>query len=312
MPFLLHTTSLLYSRPTKLCFAQPLRLGFHRTHGRIIGTNCGALQRASGSARMSSQGGSSGPYWLMKTEPGEWGWHHQSENGGISNWDGVRNALAQIHLRSMRQGDHAFFYHSGKGPAVVGVVEILKAAYPDATDEAGKSVMVDVRALAAFPKPVPLSVIKSESVMRDWILLRQSRLSVMPVPCNVWQRVCELGELEPPLCRNKADTVTLPEDNAREPERIVNPKKRRRKGAEEKAGAETVMSTMEMASVNEPEEQSTQSEAASLEELKTYQRSSSRKRNATVVEPSSNVKTHNSRGMEEHPRADTSSLISKP
>lgn len=138
-------------------------------------------------------------YWLLKTEPGEWGWEHQADNAGISNWDGVRNAQAQKNLRSMQQGDYAFFYHSGgKAPAVVGVVEVVKTAYPDVSDESGKSCMVDVRALASLPSPVPLSALKAEESMRDWSLLRQSRLSVMPVSPAVWIRVCELGELTPP------------------------------------------------------------------------------------------------------------------
>lgn len=147
-------------------------------------------------------------YWLLKTEPGEWGWEHQADNKGISNWDGVRNAQAQKNLRSMQQGDYAFFYHSGgKAPAVVGVVEVVKTAYPDVSDESGKSCMVDVRALASLPNPVPLSALKAEESMRDWSLLRQSRLSVMPVSPAVWIRVCELGDLNPPPTLPCAENV---------------------------------------------------------------------------------------------------------
>lgn len=136
-------------------------------------------------------------YWLLKTEPLEWGWEHQADNKGISHWDGVRNAQAQKHMRTMQKGDLAFFYHTGKRPAVVGVVEVIKTAYPDASDESGKSCMVDVRALMPLPKPVPLTILKTDDGMSDWILLRQPRLSVMPVTAPVWSRVCELGDLSP-------------------------------------------------------------------------------------------------------------------
>lgn len=204
---------------------------------------------------------STGCYWLLKTEPGEWGWQHQENNAGVSHWDGVRNALAQIHLRRMRQGDHAFFYHSGgKFPSVVGVVEVVKAAYPDTSDLTGKSSMVDVRALAPLPKPVPLSVIKADETMRDWILLRQSRLSVLPVEATVWRRVCELGELSPPpICCNENDSA-------------IKPLQHERKGEEEKE------------SVGEEKE--------SVEVLKTYSRSS-RKRVVSIEAPI--VKTYKSR-----------------
>lgn len=238
-----------------------------------------ALQTGSGSASMG--------YWLMKTEPGEWGWEHQEQNGGVSQWDGVRNALAQIHLRSMRQGDHAFFYHSGKGPAVVGVVEVVKAAYPDVSDDTGKSSMVDVRALAAFPKPVPLSVIKSDEAMHDWILLRQSRLSVMPVTPDVWRRVCTLGELSPPLCQSIEDddaiAVIKPEKEAR-PKRSAKEKAEAQgKSAKQKT---SVDGSIEIAN---HEEQSSESGAAPVAELKTY------RRKRTVSVETTFVKTYQSR-----------------
>lgn len=138
-------------------------------------------------------------YWLLKTEPGEWGWTHQAANGGVSHWDGVRNAQAQKHLRSMRQGDLCFFYHSGKHPAVVGLVKVVRSFYPDPSDAAGKCGMVDVRELLALPSPVTLAVLKTEPCMANWILLRQPRLSVVPVSDPVWNRICELGELSLPL-----------------------------------------------------------------------------------------------------------------
>jgi len=138
-------------------------------------------------------------YWLLKTEPAEWGWEHQVANGGVSHWDGVRNAQAQKHLRSMRQGDLCFFYHSGKHPAVVGLVKVVRSFYPDPSDGAGKCGMVDVRELLALPSPVTLAVLKTEPCMANWILLRQPRLSVVPVSDPIWNRICELGELSLPL-----------------------------------------------------------------------------------------------------------------
>ncbi|XP_024385998.1 uncharacterized protein [Physcomitrium patens] len=216
--------------------SQPFRTNFRfefffRTHPKPISITPAALRRESDVAREFQE---SMGYWLLKTEPGEWGWADQEKNGGISNWDGVRNALAQKHLRSMQLGDHAFFYHSGKGPSVVGVVEVVKVAYPDNTDESGKSCMVDVRALAALPKPVPLSAIKNVEELRDWILLRQSRLSVMPVSPDEWQRVCELGNLSPPPCLVSGVNGSVSNTQPAEPKK-ANPK--RRSGVEEKGDA---------------------------------------------------------------------------
>lgn len=260
-------------------------------------------------------------YWLMKTEPGEWGWEHQERSGGLSQWDGVRNAQAQGHLRSMRLGDHAFFYHSGKGPAVVGVVEVVRAAYPDSTDERGKHSMVDVRALAALPKPVPLSVMRGDEAMRDWVLLRQSRLSVMPVSPAVWARVCELGEFSPPLCLNAdEDDGAVSEINDTETKRTQSkrtsktktqeirvgdsseieeePKTRaRRQPAKRKNGVATAVQE----DVKQ-EELSTESEVVCVAELKTYQRV--RRRKVDIVEDviaSKVSKRQTSRGVKKLP-----------
>jgi len=102
-------------------------------------------------------------YWLIKSEPGTWSWDDQTKaKGGRTAWDGVRNAQACIHLRAMAVGDRAFFYHSGKDKAIVGVVEIVKAAYPDPSDDTGRAVMVDVKAIEPVPDPVTLKMIKSD------------------------------------------------------------------------------------------------------------------------------------------------------
>ena len=256
-------------------------------------------------------------YWLMKTEPGEWGWEHQEQNGGVSQWDGVRNAQAQGHLRSMRLGDHAFFYHSGKGPAVVGVVEVVRAAYPDGSDESGKHCMVDVRSLAAFPSPVPLSVIKSDDAMRDWILLRQSRLSVMPVSPAVWARVCELGELSPPPPCVTADEedASVGEIKVTEPKRATKEKKQKTRVKDSSETEEPKKRPRRLpaktrngvsADVQEDvkqEEQSTESELVSVAEVKTYQRVARRKVDiveVAVVAPKVS-KRQKSRGVKKLP-----------
>ena len=100
------------------------------------------------------------PYWLVKSEPDCFSWAQQVEHG-VEPWTGVRNHLARRHLASMRLGDQALFYHSTVGRAVVGVVEVVREAYPDPTAEAGAWVAVDVRAVGSLPVPVPLARIKA-------------------------------------------------------------------------------------------------------------------------------------------------------
>lgn len=119
-------------------------------------------------------------WWLVKSEPDAFSWDDQARVG-VEPWTGVRNAAAALHLRAMAVGDRAFFYHSNIGKAVVGVVEVVRPAYPDPTDETGRWVCVDLRAVAPVPRPVPLSAVKAEPRLADLALVRQSRLSVMPV-----------------------------------------------------------------------------------------------------------------------------------
>jgi len=144
-------------------------------------------------------------YWLLKTEPGEWSWSDQaSAPGGVAPWDGVRNHQAMKNLRAMRTGDRCLFYHSGAGAAsrrVVGVVEVARTWYEGEGEGEGKEAAaggaVDVRAVAEFRNPVPLGEIKKAAGevegMRDFALLRQPRLSVMPVPAKVWDWICDAG-----------------------------------------------------------------------------------------------------------------------
>lgn len=118
-------------------------------------------------------------FWLVKSEPEVWSWDDQVA-AGTTHWDGVRNAQALGNMRAMRVGDRAFFYHSGKERRIVGLVEIVRAFYPDPKDP--KSGLVDVKALRPLPRPVSLAEVKAEPALAGIALVRQSRLSVMPIP----------------------------------------------------------------------------------------------------------------------------------
>ena len=134
-------------------------------------------------------------YWLVKTEPQSWSWDQQVAEG-MTPWDGVRNAQAANNMKAMRDGDRAFFYHSGKERAIVGVVEIVKEYYPDPTDPSGRFGMVDVKTVGPMSHPVPLSQIKSDGRLDHLPLIRQSRLSVMPIDEEAWTILCGMGGIE--------------------------------------------------------------------------------------------------------------------
>jgi predicted RNA-binding protein with PUA-like domain len=131
-------------------------------------------------------------YWLVKSEPDAFGWDQQVANG-VEPWTGVRNHAAKNHLKAMRRGDRAFFYHSNTGKEVVGVVEVVREAYPDPTAESGDWVCVDMRAVGPMPRPVTLAAMKADPALEGLALLRQSRLSVMPVSAAHWAHICRLG-----------------------------------------------------------------------------------------------------------------------
>jgi predicted RNA-binding protein with PUA-like domain len=131
-------------------------------------------------------------HWLVKSEPDAFSWDQQVANG-VEPWTGVRNALAASHLREMRKGDWAFFYHSNIGKEIVGVVEVVREAYPDPTDETGRWVCVDMKAVGPVPKAVTLEAIKAEPLFADFALVRQSRLSVMPVSAEHWRKLARMG-----------------------------------------------------------------------------------------------------------------------
>jgi predicted RNA-binding protein with PUA-like domain len=136
-------------------------------------------------------------YWLIKSEPSSWSWDEQVAAGAKgTHWSGVRNHTAKNNLMAMKRGDQAFFYHSGEGKAVVGIVEVIKEYYPDGTDKTGKFGMVDVKALKALPKPVTLDQVKGEPKLRDMALVKFSRLSVQPVSDDEWRMICRLGGLK--------------------------------------------------------------------------------------------------------------------
>ena len=119
-------------------------------------------------------------WWLVKTEPEEWSFADQKK-AGASAWTGVRNFAAQKHMRAMKPGDPVFFYHTGAEKAVVGTARVVRAAYPDASDPTGRFVLVDIEADEAFRHPATLAAIKADPRMAALALVRQPRLSVMPI-----------------------------------------------------------------------------------------------------------------------------------
>jgi predicted RNA-binding protein with PUA-like domain len=134
-------------------------------------------------------------YWLMKSEPGAWSWEDQVRDG-TAEWDGVRNYQASNNMKAMRIGDRAFFYHSVNEKRIVGIVEVAREYYPDPTDASGRFGMVDVKALMPMNKPVSLADIKGEPKLQELPLIRQSRLSVMPIDDEAWTLICRMGETD--------------------------------------------------------------------------------------------------------------------
>lgn len=124
--------------------------------------------------------------WLLKSEPETWSWSQQV-TAKTTPWDGVRNYQAARYLKEMKNGDLALFYHSGKERQIMGIVKIIREAYPDPTDETGKFVCVDVETVSALLAPVPLSQIKQDPRLQHLALVRQSRLSVMPIDADAWE-----------------------------------------------------------------------------------------------------------------------------
>ncbi len=133
-------------------------------------------------------------YWLFKSEPGAWSWDDQVQCGEAGcEWDGVRNHQACNNMKAMQTGDRGFFYHSVNEKRIVGIVEVIRTYYPDPTDPSARFGMVDVRAVTAVPRPVTLAAIKAEPRLADLALVRQSRLSVVPVAPAHWKLLSSMA-----------------------------------------------------------------------------------------------------------------------
>ena len=132
------------------------------------------------------------PHWLVKTEPDVFGWKQQVANK-VEPWSGVRSHQAKNNLKAMRKGDLAFFYHSNIGKEIVGVVRVVREAYPDPTAESGDWVCVDMRAVGPMKRTVTLAELKADGRFADFGLVRLSRLSVVPVEEEYWTMICDMG-----------------------------------------------------------------------------------------------------------------------
>lgn len=135
-------------------------------------------------------------HWLLKTEPSAWSWDDQVRVG-VEPWNGVRNWQAARNMKAMRLGETAFFYHSVDEKRIVGIVEVAEEYQPDPTDATGRFGLVKVRALRPVPRPVTLAQIKAEPRLAHLALIRQSRLSVVPVDDAAWALLCEMGGVAP-------------------------------------------------------------------------------------------------------------------
>ena len=132
-------------------------------------------------------------FWLLKSEPGTWSWDSQVKEG-VSMWDGVRNYQARNNLMKMKINDLCFFYHSVTEKSIIGIVKVVKEYYPDPTDESGKFVVVDVEPTIKLDNPVSLEQIKNNRKMKNIALVKQSRLSVMPLTKIEWDEIINLSK----------------------------------------------------------------------------------------------------------------------
>ena len=131
-------------------------------------------------------------YWLLKSEPDAWSWDNQVKEGA-SMWDGVRNYQARNNLKEMKKNDLCFFYHSVTERSIVGIVKVVKEYYPDPTDKTDRFVVVDVKATKKLKNPVSLDQIKENNKLKDIALVKQSRLSVMPLKKNEWDLIIKMS-----------------------------------------------------------------------------------------------------------------------
>ena len=137
-------------------------------------------------------------YWLMKSEPDVWS-IDQQKKAGIKGapWDGVRNYQAANNLKKMKRGDLSFFYHSNIGKEIVGIVEVIKTAFKDKSDKKNRFVAVQVRFVEKFKNPITLEKIKKNKVFSHLPLIKQSRLSVMPIDDKSWKIIYKMGKINP-------------------------------------------------------------------------------------------------------------------
>ncbi len=134
-------------------------------------------------------------YWLFKSEPSTWPWDEQVKAGAKgTHWNGVRNHLAKRNMMAMKKGDLGFFYHSNEGKEIVGIVEVIREAYPVDSDETAKFVMVDVKAVKPLKKPVGLADVKVTKSLTTMSLLTSARLSVQPVTAAEWKTILAMSE----------------------------------------------------------------------------------------------------------------------
>ena len=135
-------------------------------------------------------------YWLMKSEPNVWSIDQQKKSGlKGSMWDGVRNYQAANNLKKMKKGNLCFFYHSNIGKEIVGIVKVIKEAYLDPTDKLKKFVAVQVRFVEKLKTPVTLETIKKSKELKDLPLIKQSRLSVMPIDTKHWKIILNMSKM---------------------------------------------------------------------------------------------------------------------
>lgn len=132
-------------------------------------------------------------YWLVKSEPGCWSWADQVRDD-VTHWDGVKNYQARNNMKEMAVGDLAFFYHSINEKRIVGIVSVVQPYYPDPDDP--RFGMVDVKVFKPLPRPVSLAEMKADPRLENLALIRQSRLSVMPIDKTSWDLICHMGALD--------------------------------------------------------------------------------------------------------------------
>ena len=135
-------------------------------------------------------------YWLLKSEPNIWSIDQQQKAGSSgTDWDGVRNYQAKNNLKKMKKGDLCFFYHSNIGKEIVGIAEVIKTAFTDPTDKTNRFVAIKVKFKKKFNNPVTLENIKKNASLKGLALIKQSRLSVMPIDTKCWKNILKMGNI---------------------------------------------------------------------------------------------------------------------